>query len=105
MADSFEKGTELLRETAGIRLSESTVERTTEATGERIAEHLRAGRTFGGQSAWSWFRDARGRTVGSVSIDATGVRQQGPHAVCHVRALYRSERSQWTAFWQRSTAA
>ena len=41
VADSFEKGAELLQETAGIRLSESTVQRTTEATGERIAGHLR----------------------------------------------------------------
>jgi hypothetical protein len=78
VADSFEKGTELLRETAGIRLSESTVQRTTEATGERLAEHLRKGRTFGGRESWEWFRDAGGRTVGYIEIDATGVRQQGP---------------------------
>jgi hypothetical protein len=57
-ADSFEKGTELLKETAGIRLGESTVQRTTEATGNRIAEHMQKGRTFGGKVAWEWFRDA-----------------------------------------------
>lgn len=51
VADSFEKGTELLKETAGIRLSESTVQRTTEATIRRIAEHMRKGRTFGGKVA------------------------------------------------------
>lgn len=79
VADSFEKGAELLHETAGVRLGEATVQRTTEATGERIAEHLRNGRTFGGKQPWSWFRDALGRTVGYVGIDATGVRQQGPH--------------------------
>lgn len=79
VADSFEKGTELLKETAGIRLSESTVQRTTEATGTRLAEHLQKGRTFGGKGAWDWFRDACGRTVGYIEIDATGVRQQGPH--------------------------
>ncbi len=67
-----------MQETAGVRLSESTVERTTEATGRRIAEHLRKGRTFGGKEPWGWFRDARGRTVGYIGIDATGVRQQGP---------------------------
>ena len=77
VADSFEKGTDLLRETAGIRLSESTVQRTTEATGERIAAHLDKGRTFGGKQRWDWFRDAVGRSVGYISIDATGVRQQG----------------------------
>jgi hypothetical protein len=79
VADSFEKGTELLAETAGIVLGESTVQRTTEATGTRLAEHLQKGRTFGGKGAWDWFRDACGRTVGYIEIDATGVRQQGPH--------------------------
>jgi hypothetical protein len=79
VADSFEKGTELLKETAGIVLSESTVERTTEAAGARIAEHLQKGRVFGGKAAWDWFRDACGRTVGYIEIDATGVRQQGPN--------------------------
>lgn len=79
VADSFEKGTELLQEAAGVVLSESTVQRTTEATGERIAQHLHRGRTFGGKVAWDWFRDACGRTVGDIEIDATGVRQQGPN--------------------------
>lgn len=78
MADSFEKGTELLQKTAGIRLSESTVQRTTEATGDRIAAMLTKGRTFGGKQPWPWFRDALGQTVGYIGIDATGVRQQGP---------------------------
>jgi hypothetical protein len=80
VADSFEKGTELLKETAGVRLGEATVQRTTEAVGERIAGHLQAGRTFGGKQPWGWFRDALGRTVGYIGLDATGVRQQGPHA-------------------------
>lgn len=79
VADSFEKGGELLQETAGIRLSESTVQRTTEATGTRIAEHLQNGRTLGGKGPWDWFRDACPRTGGDIEIDATGVRQQGPH--------------------------
>lgn len=79
VADGFEKGTEPLRETAGIRLSESTVQRTTEATGRRLAEHWRKGRTLGGKQSWEWFRDAGGRTVGHIEIDATGVRQQGPN--------------------------
>jgi hypothetical protein len=81
VADSFEKGTELLKETAGVRLSESAVQRTTEATGDRIATHVRKGRTFGGKVAWDWFRDACGRTAGYIEIDATGVRQQGPEGV------------------------
>lgn len=79
VADSFEKGAELLRETAGVVLSETTVQHTTEAVGERIAEELGKGRTFGGKQSWDWFCDASGRTVGYIGIDATGVRQQGPH--------------------------
>lgn len=67
----------MLQETAGIRLSESTVQRTTEAVGQRIARHLQKGRTFGGQKPWSWFRDACGRTVGYIGIDAVSVHQQG----------------------------
>jgi hypothetical protein len=77
VADRVERGSELLRETAGIRRSESTVPRTTEAAGERIADHLESGGTFGPKRPWSWFRDAAGRTVGDVGIDATGLRPQG----------------------------
>ena len=81
MADRFGKGAERLTEAAGIRLGESTVPRTTEATGERLADHLRKGRTFGGKPSWEWFRDATGRTVGYLEIDATGVRPPGPKGV------------------------
>lgn len=77
VADSFEKGAELLRETAGIRLSESTTQRTTEAVGQQIIEYFARGRTFGGKQQWCWYRDARGQRVGYIGIDATGVRQQG----------------------------
>lgn len=69
----------MLTETAGVSLSEATVQHTTEAAGGRIADHLGRGRTFGGKPPWDWFRDALGRTVGYIGIDATGVRQQGPH--------------------------
>jgi hypothetical protein len=89
VADSFERGADLLKEMAGIRLSESTVQRTTEATGERIAEHLDKGRVFGGKQPWDWFREACGRTIGYIGIDATGVRQQGAHGEqCEGRMAY-----------------
>ena len=78
VSPSFEKGAELLEEMSGVDLSESTVERTTEDVGARIAVLLNAGVTFGPRTVWSWRRDARGRTVAYVSIDATGTRQQGP---------------------------
>ncbi len=79
VADSFEKGGELLAETAGITLSESTIQRTTEATGRRIVEAFAQGQAFGENQYWRWYLDALGQRVGYVSIDATGIPQQGPH--------------------------
>ena len=78
IADSFEKGSELLAETAGIHLCEATVQRTTEAAGRRLAQALGQGHTLGAAPRWEWYRDADNRRVAYVSIDATGVRQQGP---------------------------
>jgi hypothetical protein len=76
--ESFERGARLLREMAAVRLGESTVERTTEDVGGRIAALLKQGYTFGPAVDWEWRRDARGRTVAYLTIDATGTRQQGP---------------------------
>ena len=42
VADSFEKGAELLEEMAGVSLSEATVERTTEDAGRRLAAAVAA---------------------------------------------------------------
>jgi hypothetical protein len=78
VADSFEKGADLLQEMAGVRLGESTVERTTEDAGERLADAVRAGRTFGPKELWPWHKDYEGRRCAYVELDATGVRQQGP---------------------------
>jgi hypothetical protein len=78
VSSSFEKGAELLQEMSGVGLSESTVERTTEDVGARIAALLAAGKTVGPRVQWQWQRDAQGRTVAYASIDATGTRQQGP---------------------------
>jgi hypothetical protein len=66
-----------LRKACGLRLSESTVERTTEAAGERLAKLLEQRVKFGSAECWEWERDALGRTCAYVSVDATGVRQQG----------------------------
>jgi hypothetical protein len=77
-ADSFEKGAEHLQEMAGVRLAESTVERTTEDAGARLAQAVQAGQTFGPQVVWPWHKDYRGRRCAYVEWDATGVRQQGP---------------------------
>ena len=76
---SFADGAErVLRKMAGLRLSESTVERTTEAAGERVAAKLEADGSLGPTTPWDWQKDAVGRSCAYVSLDATGVRQQGP---------------------------
>jgi hypothetical protein len=74
----FEEAADLLREMSSVRLSESTVERATEDVGRRIAECLDAGILFGLAAVWGWYRDAQGRSVAYVTLDATGTRQQGP---------------------------
>ena len=79
VADSFEKGGDLLEKTTGVGLSESTVQRTTESVGERIAKKIKVGETFGAKTRWNWHGDARGQKVAYVGLDATGVPQQGEH--------------------------
>jgi hypothetical protein len=76
VSPSFEKAADLLDEMSGVHLSESTMQRTTEDTGIRIAKLLDQGVTFGSRVVWKWRADARGRTVAYLSIDATGTRQQ-----------------------------
>jgi hypothetical protein len=73
-AEAAEK---LLPRMAGLRLAESTVERTTEAAGVRLGTLWAEGLTLGPAADWRWNRDARGRTVGYVSVDATGLGMQG----------------------------
>jgi hypothetical protein len=79
VADSFERGAELLEELSGIRLGESTVERTTEDAGRRLADAVEAGTTLGPRADWPWHKDYEGRRCAYVELDATGVRQQGEH--------------------------
>lgn len=79
---SFAQASETtLRKMCGLRLSESTVERTTESAGERLKELLAEGETFaklpGESKPWEWECDVDGRTCAYVGLDATGVRQQG----------------------------
>lgn len=75
-----EAATKILPKLSGLRVSESTVERTTERVGGDVGEQLSAGRTFGNASRWKWSKDAEGRGVGYISADATGVGMQGPNA-------------------------
>jgi hypothetical protein len=77
LRDGFEEAaTKVLPEMASLRVAETTVQRTTEAAGRRVAEHLHAGATFAFPQPWSWRADAQGRTCAYISIDLTGVRQQ-----------------------------
>ncbi len=43
------------------------------------------------------------KTVVSQRLKGAGMRwgEAGAHALCHVRALYRSGPQQWDAFWKR----
>lgn len=74
-----EAATKTLPKLAGLRVGESTVERTTERTGADVGARLAEGRTFGPKRNWTWSADADGKTVAYVSADATGVGMQGPN--------------------------
>ena len=43
------------------------------------------------------------KTVVGQRLKGAGMRwsEKGAHYLCHVRALYRSEKTQWQAFWKR----
>jgi hypothetical protein len=77
LTDSFEEAAvKVLPELSGLRLSETTAQRTTEAAGDRCGAYLEAGKVLGGPTPWDWHKDAEGKSCAYVSLDATGVRQQ-----------------------------
>jgi hypothetical protein len=82
LGDSFEEAAqEILPRLAGLRLGESSVERTTEDAGQRLGEILDQQHTLGPKSApWQWHKDLAGRTCAYASVDAVTVHQQGPKA-------------------------
>jgi hypothetical protein len=43
-----------------------------------LGEQFQQGRTFGADRPWTWNKDAHGRTCAYISLDLTGVPQQGP---------------------------
>jgi hypothetical protein len=67
-----------LEKTTGLRLSESTVQRTTESAGERLGQLLDQGEVFGPAADWKWHKDAEGKTCAYIGVDATGIMMQGP---------------------------
>jgi hypothetical protein len=77
--ESFGKAADrTLYKLAGLRMSESTVERTTESAGRGLATKLQDGDVFGPHQVWKWNADRVGRTCAYVSVDATGILMQGP---------------------------
>ena len=77
--DSFGEAADVvLRKLAGLRVSESTVERTSEAVGRDVGHRLAAGETFGTSAPWAWHKDAEGKTCAYVALDLTGLGMQGP---------------------------
>lgn len=64
----------------GLKVSASTVQRTTESVGTNVAELRASGQLIADDEVWDWHSDVNGRKVAYVELDATGVRQQGPHA-------------------------
>jgi hypothetical protein len=76
---SFEEAsTKVLPKMAGLRVSASTVQRITEGTGGDLKKRLEDGEAFGPKTPWNWHPDARGQRCAYVSLDATGIGQQGP---------------------------
>lgn len=67
-----------LTKLTGLRRSESTIERLTEAVGQDVADAHAAGQTFGPARSWAFHKDAEGKSVAYLAVDATGVGQQGP---------------------------
>ena len=63
----------------GLRVRESTVERTTERTGDQVRERLSHGETLGTPTTWKGFPDADGKTCAYVAADLTGVGMPGPN--------------------------
>lgn len=79
ISNSFEEAArKVLPKMAAVRLSESTVQRTSEEAGQRLGTLLHNRKVLGGPTPWKWYRDGQGKTCAYVSLDATGVRQQAP---------------------------
>jgi hypothetical protein len=69
----------LLKRLTGLSVSGSTLRRTTESVGQDVADKRARGETIGPKTPWNWHPDANGEKVAYVSLDATGVPQQGEH--------------------------
>jgi hypothetical protein len=81
LQESFGKAADrTLHKLTGMRLSESTVERTTESAGTFLKEQQEQGLLLGEAGRYDWNRDAEGVTCAYVSLDLTGIMMQGEGA-------------------------
>jgi hypothetical protein len=79
--ESFGKAAErTLHKLTGIRLSESSVERTTESAGTFLTEQQKQGVLLGQGQRYEWNVDADGTSCAYVSLDLTGILMQGEGA-------------------------
>ena len=72
-----ESAEKVIRKMSGLCVSEATVRRITEEIGAEIGDAQTRGEVFGEAKNWEWHKDAEGKTVAYVSMDATGVGIQG----------------------------
>jgi hypothetical protein len=111
LLEPFAEGAEqVLPRLSGMSVSPATVQRTTEAVGKEVASRRARGETIGPASEWTWHTDALGQSVAYVSLDATGVLQQGLHAekadgrMAWVAAVFNPQPAQehrYRRVWQR----
>ena len=80
LASFAEASESVLVKMSGLHVAESTVQRATESVGGDVGRRLNDGQTFGAAEPWAWHKDAEGKTCAYLSLDATGVPQQGPKA-------------------------
>lgn len=80
LASFAEASESVLVKLSGLHVAESTVQRATESVGGDVGRRLNDGQTFGVAEPWAWHKDAEGKTCAYLSLDATGVPQQGPKA-------------------------
>ena len=79
VTDAFKEAAEkLVAKMSGLVVSKSTVHRTAEDVGDKLAQKKAVGETTLPKKPWNWHQDATGNRVAYVSLDATGVLQQGP---------------------------
>ena len=79
-SDSFVKVADrTLYKTTGLKLSESTIQRVTEAAGARLGKMLEEQQLrLPPCEPWNWHKDLEGQACAYVAVDATGVMMQGP---------------------------